>query len=172
MAGSKSPKFVKPATAPNSDINVTPLVDVVLVLLIIFMVLTPLLEKDIEVRVPETEKVEDTTPPDPNDTQIVVQISESGEYSVNTEKIPAGDYVSRLQKMLNSKKKDEKVVFFMADDKASYAKLVTALDGAKMAGAKILGFATEIPEGAVLPGQQGSTPGEAPAPGGATAPTP
>ncbi|MFY0573699.1 biopolymer transporter ExbD [Cystobacter fuscus] len=50
-------QFVKPSTPPNSEINVTPLVDVVLVLLIIFMVLTPLLEKDIEVRIPETEEV-------------------------------------------------------------------------------------------------------------------
>ena len=144
--------WVKPASAPNSDINVTPLVDVVLVLLIIFMVLTPLMEQDIEVRVPETEKVEDPTPPDPNDVQIVVQVNEQGEYAINTESIPAAAYVSRLQKMLNTRKKDERVVFFMANDKASYGKLVAALDGAKAAGAKVLAFATDVPEGAVLPG--------------------
>jgi biopolymer transport protein ExbD len=164
----KSRSFTKPATPPNSDINVTPLVDVVLVLLIIFMVLTPLLEKDIEVRVPETEKVEDPTPPDPNDIQIVVQVNEKGEYAINTENIPSADYVTRLQKMLNNKKKEDRVVFFMADDKASYGKLVAALDGAKQAGAKVLGFATEVPEGAVLPGAPGSAPavdtGTAPAP--------
>ena len=51
--------FVRPATGTNSDINVTPLVDVVLVLLIIFMVVTPLLEKDIPVRTPTSEKVEE-----------------------------------------------------------------------------------------------------------------
>ena len=168
MAGSKPRKFTRPSSAPNSEINVTPLVDVVLVLLIIFMVLTPLLEKDIEVRVPETEKVEDPTPPDPNDIQIVVQVNEKGEYAINTENIPSADYVTRLQKMLNNKKKEDRVVFFMADDKASYGKLVAALDGAKQAGAKVLGFATEIPEGAVLPG----TPGAAPAGDAAPAPAP
>ena len=62
---------VQPAGRVNSDINITPLVDVVLVLLIIFMVVTPLLEKDIGVRVPATEQVEERTevPPD----QLVVQ---------------------------------------------------------------------------------------------------
>ena len=64
---------------PNSDINVTPLVDVVLVLLIIFMVVTPLLEKDIEVRVPDDTE-QDVQPEDPQD-QLVVSIDESGQSS-------------------------------------------------------------------------------------------
>ena len=72
---------VKPAAPPNSDINITPLVDVVLVLLIIFMVVTPLLEKDIGVRVPATEQVEEKAevPPD----QLVVHIDSAGELSIN-----------------------------------------------------------------------------------------
>ncbi len=160
----KPRKWVKPATPPNSDINVTPLVDVVLVLLIIFMVVTPLLEKDIEVRVPETETEENPLPEPQDDTQIVVQVTEAGEYSINTEKITSGEYVNRLTAMLKRKKKDEKVVFFMADDKASYGKLVAALDGAKSAGAQILGFATEIPKDAVLPGASGGDAAPAPAP--------
>ncbi|WNG39034.1 biopolymer transporter ExbD [Archangium minus] len=134
--------WVKPASAPNSEINVTPLVDVVLVLLIIFMVVTPLMEKDIEVRVPETEVAENPTP-DSNDSQIVVQVTESGDYSINTEKIAPTDYVTRLTQLLNTKKNDERIVFFVADDKASYGKLVAALDGAKAAGAKVLGFAPD-----------------------------
>ncbi len=143
--------WVKPVSPPNSEINVTPLVDVVLVLLIIFMVVTPLMERDIEVRVPETV-VEESPPSDPNDTQIVVQIAESGDYSINTEKIAPADYVARLTKLLNGKKSDERIVFFVANDNASYGKLVAALDGAKTAGAKVLGFAPEVSEGAVVPG--------------------
>jgi biopolymer transport protein TolR len=152
--------WVSPVSAPNSEINVTPLVDVVLVLLIIFMVVTPLLEKDIEVRVPESV-VEETLQPDPNDTQIVVRVAESGDYSINTEKIAPADYVTRLTKMLNAKKKDERVVFFVADDKASYGTLVAALDGAKAAGAKVLGFAPEA-EGTTAPGPHPTTGGPAP----------
>ncbi len=143
--------WVKPSSAPNSEINVTPLVDVVLVLLIIFMVVTPLMQKDIEVRVPETV-VEESPPPDPtNDTQIVVQVAESGDYSINTEKIAPADYVTRLTQMLHAKKSEERIVFFVADDNASYGKLVAALDGAKAAGAKVLGFAPEDPMASVVP---------------------
>ena len=149
--------WVKAATSPNSEINVTPLVDVVLVLLIIFMVLTPLMEKDITVRVPETEVEENTQPPDPDDTQIVVQVDESGDCSINTEKVEPADYVARLTRMLNVKRKDERVVFFIAHDKAGYGELVAALDGAKAAGAKVLAFATDVPQGAVAQGApQGS----------------
>src|SRR5215813_15576968 len=95
---SKRKKFlVNPVGRPNSDINVTPLVDVVLVLLIIFMVLTPLLEKDIMVRVPETEEVQDPqeVPPD----QLVVSVSPEGEFSINQEKIPEAEYVDKLKRV-------------------------------------------------------------------------
>ena len=138
--------------------------DVVLVLLIIFMVVTPLLEKDIEVRVPETEKVE--TPP--RRTRTTSRWSCRSARRVSTPSTPRTSpprTTSRAcKKMLNAKKKEDRVVFFMADDKASYGKLVAALDGAKQAGAKVLGFATEIPEGAVLPGAPGAAPVDSGAP--------
>jgi biopolymer transport protein TolR len=156
--GHKPRQWVQPQSAPNSEINVTPLVDVVLVLLIIFMVLTPLMEKDILVRVPDTE-VENETPPTPDDQQLVVQVDKSGAYSINAEQIPAADYVNRLKRMLNAKKADDRVVFFMADDSTNYGKLVGALDGARAAGAKILAMATEVPANAVIQGTQ-ATPGD------------
>lgn len=123
------------------EINITPLVDVVLVLLIIFMVVTPLLEKDIEVRVPDSEQVEDTSevPPD----QLVVSLDEDGAISINTEKVPADGYVEKLKRVLAAKTKGDRLVFFTAADKTNYAKLVAALDGARQAGAETLGMATE-----------------------------
>ncbi|MBJ6760980.1 biopolymer transporter ExbD [Myxococcaceae bacterium JPH2] len=160
--GHKSRQWVQPQSAPNSDINVTPLVDVVLVLLIIFMVVTPLMEKDIVVRVPDTE-MQENTPPDPSDDQLVVQVDKNGGYSINTEQIPASDYVARLKRMLNAKKPDDRIVFFMADDSTNYGKLVGALDGARAAGAKILGMATELPENAVVQGTQSGQPETPPA---------
>ena len=155
--------------SPNSDINVTPLVDVVLVLLIIFMVVTPLLEKDISVKVPDTEKTEDVTdmPPD----QIVVGLTPDGDISINMEKIPDADYVAKLKRILNAKRKGDRLVFFMPDVKTNYAKVVTALDGARQAGAETLGMMTEDPPppGGVAPS---GTPGEAPPGGTPTSTTP
>jgi biopolymer transport protein ExbD len=156
-------QWVKPQARPNSDINVTPLVDVVLVLLIIFMVLTPLLEKDIEVRVPETEV--EATPPDTND-QLVVQLTETGAIKINAEAMGGQEeYVNRLKRILAAKPREERVVFFMAEDKANYGALIGVMDGAKTAGAVVLGMATEdLPPGTAVPGSEGGAAPEAPAP--------
>ena len=77
--------FVRPPAQRNSEINVTPLVDVVLVLLIIFMVVTPLLEKNIPVNTPSSEKVEEVTevPPD----QLVVYVNRTGQMRINSDAV-------------------------------------------------------------------------------------
>ena len=148
---------------PNSDINITPLVDVVLVLLIIFMVVTPLLEKDIEVRIPETEDVPQEQMPQDN-TQLIVKLDADGSYAINTEPVAETEYVAKLKRMLTAKtNKEDRIVIFVADDKANYGKLVAAFDGAKQAGAFVLGMATEdIPNAPAAP--VGVDPGAVPAP--------
>jgi len=134
---------VRPAGTPSSDINVTPLVDVVLVLLIIFMVVTPLLEKDIGVRVPATEQVQQAqdVPPD----QLVVKLNAQGEITINAEKVEPAQYVDRLHGVLDARAPVDRLVFVVADDGASYGTMVTLLDGAKQAGAETLGIMTELP---------------------------
>jgi biopolymer transport protein ExbD len=139
---------VQPAGSINTDINVTPLVDVVLVLLIIFMVVTPLLEKDIAVKTPSTEKVEVQTevPPD----QIIVYINSTGALRLNTESITQGQLVDKLKPLLEVKQPADRVVFVVAEDTLNYAKFITVLDGTKEAGAKTLGFATDAPDPAMF----------------------
>ena len=144
---------------PRSDINITPLVDVVLVLLIIFMVVTPLLEKDIEVRVPDKQEEidENQVPPD----QLVVSVAKDGQISINADKVTAEEYVERLSRAVAAKPKGERLVFFTADDETNYGKLVGALDGARHAGAEILGMATEkmeAPAAAPAPPEPPATP--------------
>jgi biopolymer transport protein ExbD len=136
--------FVRPSGGTNSDINVTPLVDVVLVLLIIFMTVTPLLEKDIPVRTPNSEKVEEITevPPD----QIVVYVNKGGDLRINTESVSTEDFVGKLKGALASKSLADKVVFIVADDGCNYGRFVHVLDGAREAGAEVLGFATDRPD--------------------------
>ena len=142
MSGKKRGVIIKPASTPNGEINVTPLVDVVLVLLIIFMVVTPLLEKDIQISLPTTEKIEEVhdIPPD----QIIVKIAADGKMDLNGTPVELGpQYIAALKEKLAPRA--EKVVFVLADDQANYAKLVGALDGAKAAGATTLGMATDPP---------------------------
>jgi biopolymer transport protein ExbD len=131
----------RPQSAPQGDINVTPLVDVVLVLLIIFMVVTPLLEKDIKIALPSTEKLEEVSevPPD----QLVVKVTAAGDLEINTVKVAPDAYRAALQEKLDAR--GDKTVFVLADDRASYARLVFALEGAKAAGATTLGMATDTP---------------------------
>jgi biopolymer transport protein TolR len=166
----KRRKFSISEGRPNSDINVTPLVDVVLVLLIIFMVVTPLLEKDIQVRVPD-EDTEVIPEPDPN--QVVVSVEESGTIKLNSEAVDDASYVERMKRVLAAKPPEERLVFFIPEEKANYGRVVFALDGARSAGAKILGVITEPVSGVVTPGDAppGGTPGAAPD-GAAPAPAP
>ena len=142
MSRHKSKRFIPAAGEPNSSINITPLVDVVLVLLIIFMVVTPLLEKDISVRVPKTEQVEEKTevPPD----QLVVRIEQNGDVLINNAKCAQSEFVDRLTAILKKKPANDKLVFLAADDAVNYGALVSVLDRTKQAGAETIGMATEV----------------------------
>src|SRR2546422_2123857 len=119
---------------PRSDINITPLVDVVLVLLIIFMVLTPLMEKEIGVRVPEELPPElQNEPPPPDITQIVFKVDEQGIFHINNETLTDENVQDRLKayyKLAKSKEamQGPPVIFFDADDKTKYVRAVKALD--------------------------------------------
>ena len=119
---------------PRSDINITPLVDVVLVLLIIFMVLTPLMEKEIGVRVPEEAPPElENQPPPPDLTQVVFKVDEAGNFHINQETLTDSNLMDRLKayyKLVKSKEATQgpPVIFFDADDKAKYVRAVKALD--------------------------------------------
>jgi biopolymer transport protein ExbD/biopolymer transport protein TolR len=135
------PIIVRPQSEPKSAINVTPLVDVVLVLLIIFMVVMPLLERHLAVRIPAEEQVEvqDTPPPD----QIVVSVEKSGGFTINGQPVEPSAYVSALKERLDARAPNDRTVFVTPDDDAQYKKLVEAFDGARKAGAVTLGMPTE-----------------------------
>jgi len=133
---------LKAPPSMNSEINVTPLVDVVLVLLIIFMVVTPLLEKNIGVRTPSTEKVEEVSeiPPD----QIIVYLDSKGGIRINSSAVSQPEFVGKMKGMLAARA--DKTVYVVAEDKVGYGKFVGVLDGSREAGAETLGFATDAPD--------------------------
>jgi biopolymer transport protein TolR len=123
----------------RSDINVTPLVDVVLVLLIIFMVLTPSMLKHLSATVPK--KPEERAPAMSAQSTIVVQYTANRELTVNGKPIASQALAGELADRLRRTRK--KVVFFRAEDAAPYGEVVRLMDMARGSGAESLAIITE-----------------------------
>ena len=106
--------------------NITPLVDVVLVLLIIFMVVTPLLTKQLWLNVPP--KAEEQAPPPPPGAMppLVLTVERDGTTKVNGEEIARGELAVRLLRMVNAR--PDKVVFFDADSTMDYGQALEVMD--------------------------------------------
>lgn len=130
---------IKPVQDLEAHINVTPLIDVVLVLLIVFMVMTPLVERNLTVQLSTEKRTQ--TPSDVAPTQVLVAVSGNGALKINTEPVAKADYVSRLQGLLAGRAPEDQVVFVVASDDVSYPRLVEAIDAAKQAGASTVGLA-------------------------------
>ena len=124
---------------PRGDINVTPLIDVVLVLLIIFMVLTPSMLKHLTATVPR--KADDATPQPPGESPIMVEYTAKRELTLNGDPIAPEDLRERLTTRLRAE--SHKVVFFKADDDAPYGEVVHLMDLARGAGADTLAVVTK-----------------------------
>jgi biopolymer transport protein ExbD len=122
----------------KSDINITPLVDVVLVLLIIFMVVTPILQMGYEVQVPP--KVESAVPP-PSSDQVIVRMDLDGSTWINKQQVLKSEFPTRLQEIL--KNRQAKVVFFAADGELPYDKVADFMDMCRHNGAENLGIVFE-----------------------------
>ena len=131
----------------KSDINVTPLVDVMLVLLIIMMIVAPLLQKGAPVRLPTASNSADK--PETQD-QTVVAVTASGEYYVNGVPIPDSELRRRVEEILEDK--TEKIVLIKADEDAQYGKVMEAMDELRASGIEDMGLITER---RARPGQAG-----------------
>ncbi len=129
---------------PVTDINVTPLIDVVLVLLIIFMVLTPLAEKQKFTRVPEYQPDAQPVPPDavPPD-QTVVTVLANGTVLLNKQPMTIEQAMERIAPAYDGR--PSKVLFFNAEDKVKYDLAMKALDAAHGAGVNTIGLMTDPP---------------------------
>jgi biopolymer transport protein TolR len=123
----------------RGDINVTPLIDIVLVLLIIFMVLVPSMLKELTANVPRKDN--SNTPPDPTAVPIVVEYTGNRELSINQETVAPEALGDKIGERL--KFKSQKVVFFKIDDEAPYGEVVHFMDIVKGAGATTLGIVTK-----------------------------
>jgi biopolymer transport protein TolR len=125
-------------TGPKADINVTPLVDVMLVLLIIMMLIAPMLQKGVAVTLPEAFNSE--AKPD-TQTQTVVAIDSANQFWVNGLQYSKTEFADRVRAALEDK--TEKVVLIKGDKDASYSAIMQAMDDLRKVGIEDIGLITE-----------------------------
>ena len=123
----------------KSDINVTPLVDVVLVLLIIFMVITPVVQMGYLVRVPP--KAPSNLPPSAIQDQIVLRLAANNRVFINKEELTMEQFPNRIRDIL--KGNTSKMVFFSGGRDVDYESTMTFLDLARASGCKNIGIIVE-----------------------------
>ncbi len=124
----------------NSNINVTPMVDVMLVLLIIFMVITPMLNNKVNVDLPKADAavvMEDANKED----AVIVAVTRDGKIFLGADQVQPDDMGSKVAAKIENK--NSKEVYMRADNRAKYGKVMDAVDGIRAAGVSQLGLLTE-----------------------------
>jgi len=142
----------------NSNINVTPMVDVMLVLLIIFMVITPMLQKGVSV---DMARVNSPTPmPDADkEDSLLVAIMRDGQIYFGTDRIKVDDLTAKVKDRLANKV--DKRVFIKADARAKYGNVVDVVDNVRSAGVDDVGLLTEQKQ-TTVPGKNPPATGASP----------
>jgi biopolymer transport protein ExbD len=126
-------------TAVKSEPNVIPMIDVMLVLLIIFMIVTPLIANGFKAEMPQGKNL-DKRPE--GDDEIVLGIDAGGGYFLNGNHIPAAALEDQLRSIYAARTKD-KIMFFRADKDLEYGKIQEAVETARRAGVRVMAAITE-----------------------------
>jgi biopolymer transport protein TolR len=125
----------------TNDINVTPMIDVLLVLLIIFMLVVPMSRKAIDLQLPDPSEQQSTSNPPP---QIVLEVQPGNKYLVNKEPIPKEKLAARLKEIYDPR--PEKIIFVKGSPKGvKYSDVIYAMDVARGAGVKVIGVSPKDP---------------------------
>jgi len=140
--------IAKKAANVNSNINVTPMVDVMLVLLIIFMVITPMLQKGVSVDLAKVANPAAMPDADKEDS-LLVAVTRDGQIFFGSEKVSADQLASKVKDKIASR--TDKRVFIKADARTKYGNVVEVVDNVRSAGVDTLGLLTEAKKPGQLP---------------------
>ena len=127
------------SSSVKADINVTPMIDVMLVLLIIFMIVTPLIAAGFKATLPKGKNLD---PRPEGEGEIVLGIDAAGNYFLNTRAIQAGTLEDQLRSIFAARTED-KILYFKADNQLKYGRIQEAVETARRAGVRVMAAITE-----------------------------
>ncbi|MFI5213028.1 MAG: ExbD/TolR family protein [Gemmatimonadales bacterium] len=126
--------------AVKSDINITPFIDVLLVLLVIFMITQPMLRKVLEIQVPKEEQSQSSA----TSTNIVIEIKDDGSLAINTQPVEKAALLAKFHEIYDNRA--EKLLFIKVANVRPYKDVIDVIDVARGAGVKVFGLAPPTAE--------------------------
>jgi biopolymer transport protein TolR len=135
----------------NSDINVTPMVDVMLVLLIIFMVVTPLLQQGVSVNLPREMISPDEDGDIAKDTSVIVAIPDNSNFYIGKDQYPLTTLGERIKTLMQDKAPDKRIVYIKSGIDVDYGKVVEAIDTIRRQDIDKIGLVADKKKGAEAP---------------------
>jgi biopolymer transport protein ExbD/biopolymer transport protein TolR len=131
----------------NAEINVTPMVDIMLVLLIIFMVVTPLLQKGVTVSLPRDMNNPDEDQAIIKETSVVISIPNNGQYYIGKELYPKDQLSEKIKKLMERKAEEEKIVYIKSGVGVDYGEVVDVLNTIRKEGIERVGLVADKKKG-------------------------
>ncbi|MGI8812977.1 MAG: ExbD/TolR family protein [Pyrinomonadaceae bacterium] len=137
----------------NSEINVTPMVDVMLVLLIIFMIVTPLLQQGVTVNLPKDMNTPEEDSEITKDTSVVISIPDNSNFYIGKEQFPLSALGEKIQSMMKDKAPDKRIVYIKSGVDVDYGRVVEAIDTIRKQDIDKIGLVADKKKGGEAPKQ-------------------
>jgi len=142
----------------TSEINVTPMVDIMLVILIIFMVITPFLQQGVSVTLPQNMRNPDEDPAIIKESSVVVAITNDGSLYIGKKKVDKETLKAEIDEKMASKQENERIVYIRSDIAANYGEVVDVINTIRDAGIDQIGLVADKQKGPGAAAEGGAQP--------------